>query len=39
LTDLGYWPHGQSFEGDIYDLIEKLSEREFKSHKILKKLS
>lgn len=38
LQDLGYWPRGQKFEGDIYQLIEKLTEREFKSPKVLAKI-
>jgi len=39
LIDLGYWPAGEKFTGDINGFIESLINRPLNSHKILKKLS
>lgn len=39
IRDLGYWPHEQTFTGDINQFIEDLSERRLYSPTMLKKLS
>ena len=38
LTELGYWKFGQTYDGDINDLVESLSERPLHAHKILRML-
>jgi DNA repair protein RecO (recombination protein O) len=38
LSELGYWPHGQKFSGNIFSLIEELSDRPLHAHKVLPKL-
>ncbi len=38
LRELGFWPHNQEFTGDIYEFIEKISERPLNSPKLLKRL-
>lgn len=39
MSDLGFWDQDKKFNGDIYSLIEDISEREFKSPKMLRKLN
>jgi DNA repair protein RecO len=38
LRDLGFWPENQEFTGNIYDFIEKTSERALNSPTLLRKL-
>jgi len=38
MHELGYFPEGQVFTGDIYEFIESVSERSLNSPKLLKKL-
>lgn len=38
VAELGFWSEDQKFNGDIYTLIEEVSERSFNSPKLLNKL-
>ncbi len=39
LRDLGYWPKGSAFTGDVITFIESISERRLHSPRLLKKLA
>ena len=38
LIDLGFWPHGKEFTGDIVKFVEGISSRSYNSPKLLQKL-
>ncbi len=38
LSELGYWPVGENFDGDIYEFIEEIISRPLHSPKLLNRL-